>query len=302
MDRRKLRLTLVAALAGVSVTATAQVRDIPDWAVFPADPAQHLADHRRIQAALGKLAPQRKGIVDAYVVVVSLNTDPVFGHEAREAAKVLSRRFDANGRTLVLAQDEGTAKGDAPGSPHHLNLALARVAEVMDRNEDVLILYSTSHGNPRQGLIYQVRQRIAGMISPARLAAILGSLDVRNRMLILQACYSGQFIPALANDDSIVITAAAADRSSFGCTPGNDWTFFGHALVNQAMRKPAPLRDQFAQAAASIVAWESRAGFKPSNPQISVGQSAAKWLDALERRAPRTATSPVGRAPSEIVG
>ena len=45
--------------------------------------------------ALATLQPQRKGVVDAYVVTVGLDSDPVFGREAREAGKVLSRRYDA---------------------------------------------------------------------------------------------------------------------------------------------------------------------------------------------------------------
>jgi len=300
MNRTTLHRILIAAFAAFCGPAAAQTGEMPDWVVFAADPAEQLAEHRRIHAALARLAPQRKGVVDAYVVVVSLNNDPVFGREAREAGRVLARRFDAAGRTIVLADDEGGKKAHAAGSPHHLDLALARVAEIMDRKEDVLVLYSTSHGRPAQGLIYQLDGRILGLVPPHRLAQRLASLGVRNRLAILQACYSGQFVPVLADDNSIVITAASADRSSFGCTPGNDWTFFGHAFVNRAMRKPGPLSDQFAEAAASIAEWESRAGFTPSNPQISIGKSAARWLDPLEKRASRTPTAPVGQAPSEI--
>ena len=93
-----------------------------------------LAEHRRLTAALAALAPQRKGVVDAYVVVVGLDSDPVFGREAREAAKVLSRRFDSAGRTLVLAGGDGRGPGALPmGSLHALNLALARIAELVER-------------------------------------------------------------------------------------------------------------------------------------------------------------------------
>jgi hypothetical protein len=30
----------------------------------------------------------------------------------------------------------------------------------------------------------------------------------------------------------VVLTAAAADKTSFGCEPSRDWTFFGDALFN----------------------------------------------------------------------
>ena len=79
-------------------------------------------------------------------MVAALDADPVFNREAREAGRVLASRFDAAGRTLVLANDEGSNRADARGSPQTLARALARVAELMNRNEDVLVLYTTSHG------------------------------------------------------------------------------------------------------------------------------------------------------------
>ena len=80
---------------------------------------------------------------------IALDSDPVFGREAREAGKVLSRRYDAAGRTLVLAGSDGRgAERAAEGSLHALSLALARIAELMDPDEDVLVLYTTSHGAP----------------------------------------------------------------------------------------------------------------------------------------------------------
>jgi hypothetical protein len=77
------------------------------------DPAWYLAQHRKLDSALGGLLPQRPGVVDAYVVSVGLDADPVFGREAREAANVLSRRYGASGRTVVLTtgHDEKAPQG-----------------------------------------------------------------------------------------------------------------------------------------------------------------------------------------------
>lgn len=268
-----------------------------EYAVLPEPAAQELAEHRRIDSALATLKPQRPGVVDAYVVVVALDGDPVFSREAREAGRVLASRFDAEGRTIVLANDEGRSRADAPGSPYTLELALARVAEIMDRNEDVLVLYSTSHGEPGLGLVYKDLARGGGLVSPDRLADVLNSLGIRNRLLILQACFAGQFIPALRDKSSIVVTAAAADRSSFGCQAGNDWTFFGDALINHAFRQPLPLDVQLRRAMVLVEAAEDREKLEPSNPQVSVGPDSSKWLIPLERREPQSTSEPVGQSP-----
>ncbi len=286
------------------MSAAAQPQDFPqikvDWGAVLAPPAQQLADHRRINAALRSLKPQRKGVVDAYVIVVALDADPVFNREAREAGRVLARRFGADGRTIVLAADEGRSKAGAPGSINHLAIALAAMAEVMDRNEDVLVFYSTSHGHPVGGLVYKDVARGIGAIPPPKLAQLVDAPGFKNRLLILQACYSGQFVPTFAVEGTIVATAAAADRASFGCSAGNDWTLYGHALINVAMREPQSLEAQFRRAAEIVAEAEQRAGLPPSNPQLSIGGATAGWLKALEARAPKTATKPVGEPPADV--
>ena len=262
--------------------------------------AQPADDERRVATALGQLRPQRPGVVDAFVVVAALDSDPVFGREAREAGRVLAARFDAEGRTVVLAEDEGADHAQAAGTPRDLELALAGAAAMMDRKEDVLVLYTTSHGTPREGLNYRDTVRGSGIISPAQLAGLLSQDGFENRLIIIQACFSGQFVPALAAPKTVVATAASAMRSSFGCTAGNSWTFFGHALINQAMRIPDTFVRQFRRAFVMINGWEQKLKIEPSNPQISVGKESAAWLAALDARAPSTVSAPVGPPPSEL--
>jgi Peptidase C13 family len=258
-------------------------------------PAAELDEHRKLDRALRALAPQRAGTVDAYVVVIALDSDPVFGREARIAGQVLQRRYGAAGRTIVLAGSDGSGPSALPrGTPETLAIALARIAELADRNEDAIILYTTSHGAP-VGLYYNDGDSGYGLISPNRLAAMLDQLGLTNRLLILNACFAGVFVPRLRSDTSAILTAASSDRSSFGCIAENDWTFFGDALINHALRSPQPLVSAFAEASGLITSWEAQYQVMASQPQISVGSAALRWLGALERRIPAAATQPVGR-------
>ena len=257
-------------------------------------PADELAEHRRLERALAAVGRHRPGTVDAFVLAVALDSDPVFGREARAAGEVLSRRYGAAGRTIVLAGSDGSGPSALPrGSPTSLAIALARIAEQMDRNQDVLVLYTTSHGAPF-GLYYNDADNGYGAISPNRLRSMLVQLGVRNRLLILSACYSGVFVPALRTPATAIVTAAAADRTSFGCAADNDWTFFGDALINHGLRKPQPLPAAIAEAQGLITQWEGRVGSTPSLPQSHIGAEAATWLAALDRRLP-PASRPTGR-------
>ena len=97
-------------------------------------PAQELEEHRKLDRALSALAPQRPGVVDAYVVSIALDSDPVFGREARAAGDVLQRRYGATGRTIVLAGTDGSAPSALPRgiAQTRSGIALARIAELMD--------------------------------------------------------------------------------------------------------------------------------------------------------------------------
>ena len=253
-----------------------------------------LADRRRLDAALAGLAAQRRGTVDAYVLVAALDSDPVFAREAREAGRVLSRRYGADGRTLVLAGPDGT-NADLPlGTMNSLAIALARLAEVMDTDEDVLVLFTTSHG-AQLGLAMHHGDTSYGILSPQRLHAILSELGLERRILILNACYSGVFIPHLQGDNTAIATAAAFNRTSFGCQADNDWTYFGDALVNRELRQPQSFTAAVRAAQVRIVGWEVADNLTPSLPQLSIGRNVASWLNELEARMPQDATQPVGR-------
>ncbi len=264
-------------------------------------PREMLAERRRLDAALAALQPQRPGTVDAYVVSVALDSDPVFAREAREAGKVLTRRYAADGRTITLAGPDGRTGGLPKGSLTSLTLTLARIAELMDPAEDVLVLYSTSHG-ATIGLAYHDGDTGFGILSPARLGSVLGELGIKRRILLLSACYSGIFVPILGSADTVIVTAASAQRPSFGCFSENDWTFFGDALVNNALRKPQTLAAAANEARETIAGWETGNGLQPSQPQVLFGDRVDEWLPALEARVPREATRPVGQPSAGSLG
>ena len=256
----------------------------------------YLAQHKKMASAIASLQPQRAGVVDAYVISIGLDSDSVFARESAEAGNVLARRYGAAGRMIHLsAGADDKSFGTPQGSPSNLAIALAAVAGKMDVKEDVLILFATTHGDPVSGLAYRDGEFAAGMIAPQRLSDLLDSVGIKRRMVLLSACFAGVFIPLLTNDQTIIVTAASSQRTSFGCAPGNDWTFFGDALVNNALRKPQKFDAAVAEATQLISDWEGELELKPSRPQVFVGDNARIWLDALEDKMPKTSTPKVGR-------
>ena len=255
-------------------------------------PSWYLDQHKWLSEAINGLKPQTPGTIDAYILVVGLDADPVFQRESAEAAKVLSRRYNAQGRTILLAS--GSAEKIPQGSPANINLVMAAMAAKMDLDEDVLILYTTSHGAPKIGIVYKDGNESLGMIAPRRLGKMLSDAGIKRRLVMISACYSGTFIPHVASNETIIITAASAVQPSFGCSPGNDWTFFGDALINNGLRTTKALRTIATEMTGLIGKWEQEFNLEPSDPQVSIGADSGNWLESLESRIPQTATPKTG--------
>jgi hypothetical protein len=98
--------------------------------------------------ALAGVAPSRADVPEFFFVgFAGWASEDVFVNEARAAADLFRRRFGADGRVLLLANNARTA-GDLPlASVSNLHAAVQGVAGKMGA-EDVLFLYLTSHGRP----------------------------------------------------------------------------------------------------------------------------------------------------------
>ncbi len=269
------------------------------YIIEPYGPVEALRQTRAMTSALARLKPERRGVVDVYVVAIGMDSDGVFGREAAEAARVLASRYDAVGRTIVMANGTGAQGANSDpvvpdGSPDHLAQALGHVAELMNKQEDVVALFITTHGHWATGLSYRDGDRAGGNIAPERLAALLNEAGIKNRLVILSACFSGVFAPVLQNESTITMSAATAEKPSFGCRAENDWTFFGDAFINHALRQPVPLPDAFAHARGMITRWEVAARLDSSSPQIDLGPQAIGWMDKIDAKVPKVAGQPRG--------
>jgi hypothetical protein len=206
----------------------------------------------------------------AKVAVVAFGLDgdqSVFASEAKGAAAIVAERFGAK---AVLARANTASATDA--TVETLAAALDTTAKDLDAGNDILVLILTSHGS-RGGLVVKSAGGASDTLWPQTLSAMLDHAGVRHRVVIISACYSGIFIPLLAAPDTLVITAADASHSSFGCQDGAQWTYFGDALFNIAMRRTTTLREAFDLARTLVRERELRNGFEPSNPQLAGGEN-----------------------------
>ncbi len=145
----------------------------------------------------------------------------------------------------------------------------------------MLFLFLTSHGGPRTGFALRLNGRGLGDIAPRQLADALAAAGIKNRVVLISSCFSGQFVAPLANDDSLVITAAAANRSSFGCTTEAEWTYFGKGYFLDALPKRRSSSPPFTRRKTWWRGARCGTRCRPSQPQISIGSRIARVLEEL---------------------
>ena len=135
------------------------------------------------------------------------------------------------------------------------------------------------------------------------LRSALDAAGIRHRVIAVSACYSGGWIDTLATDATLIMTAADATHTSYGCGRLSELTFFGRAVFNEQLRQTHSFTEAFARAVPLIAQREVEAGKADgfSNPQIRVGAQIAPVLAGLAQRlrdAQAAALAPAGSARS----
>ena len=238
-----------------------------------------------LQKQIAQLAAARKDETNIYTLALAGWADQdVFIKELDGALEVIASVLPIKNRTVRLINRPDTVKTIPLANFPNFAAAVHGVGAIMDRDNDVLILLMTSHGY-RTGFALQLPGDNS-VLTPQQVAAALDGAAIKNRVVIVSACYSGIFVPPLANDTTIVLTAADAEHTSFGCAPERDWTYFGDAFFHQSLHPGSDFESAFDHARVLIHGWEMMDHATPSNPQGAFGGALVAKL------APFFATNP----------
>ena len=265
----------------------AQADDTADARMLELSQDVFESQQRLLAARLDAIPPGRPGVVDLYAITFAPYADvDVFMRESAVVAGVMNSRFDARGGTLQLVNNVATVDRFAWATPLDLQRSIARVAQRMNRDEDILFLHLTSHGGADGQLAAEFFPLTVDQLTPQMLRHWLDEAGVRHRVISISACFSGSWIAPLANDDTLVMTAADADHTSYGCGSKSTLTFFGQAMYDEQLRHTWSFEEAHAASRKLIDQRERAAGKEDgySNPQISVGTRIRARLKLLEAR------------------
>jgi hypothetical protein len=237
------------------------------------------AQGQLIERALGAIEPGRPGVPELYFVGFAPDaSQDVFVREMRFVKRLFEERFGAAGRSIALASSHDALEEFPIASVTNLGRALKRVGEAMNAGEDVLFLFLSAHGDRDYRLSALQPPLELAALTPTALARLVQDSGVKWRVIVVSACYSGGYVEPLRDANAVVITAAAPDRSSFGCEAGRDFTYFGQAFFRDALSKTRSFTAAFDIAKEIVARQETAEKLRPSLPQISVGAAVAERL------------------------
>ena len=208
----------------------------------------------------------------------------VFMREVDYVDALLAERFAARGQiTLVNHRDQLTER------PLATRETIARAVRTLAERsgaEDLIFIYLTSHGSADHQLVLAQPRMALEDLPATDLATLLQPLAERDKVVVISACYSGGFIEPLKSPNTLVITAARADRVSFGCSEESDFTYFGRALFAEALQQTRDIVQAFTLAQARVAEREQADHYQASEPQIWAPQQVVEHWRVLNEPQP----------------
>jgi hypothetical protein len=237
----------------------------------------------RLDAALAAVAPNDPAVPEMFFVgFAGYGDEKVFAEEIKFAALTVEERYSHAAGSVLLLNDTRDFDSAPIATATTLRYALRGVAAKMDLDDDVLFLALSSHGSSEW--LLSVRNGYLPLVdlTPEDLAAALDDARIKWRIIVISACYAGGFIDALQDPFTIVVAAAAPDRTSFGCSNERELTYFGEAFYRDSLPLDVPLREAFGMADQRVSERERAEGVRESQPMASFGPELEHKLASFE--------------------
>ena len=222
-----------------------------------------------------------------FVGFAGVASQRVFAEEIKLAAHVVGERFGSASRELLLINDHRDFDSYPLATVSGLRYALGELAKKMNPERDILFLSLSSHGSDEPLLSVSNGLLPLEQVTGDNLASALRDSGIKRRIIVISACHAGAFIASLKDPDTVLITAAAADKTSFGCSDDRDLTYFGEAFYRDALPRARTLQDAFATTRSAIAQRETVEHVTASDPQAFFGGQIEQLLLQQPMRPPR---------------
>ena len=237
-----------------------------------------------LEQAHTNLGDQADDKTDVYFLgIAGDGSQSVFKREIEFVQPLIEARYGNSGKLIVLINHHDTAKQYPMATGLSISSSIEAIANKMDKQNDILFMYLTSHGSKTHELYLNHDGMNLPSFSAKALGSALESSNIKWKVIVISACYSGGFIQALKDDTTLVVTAADAESPSFGCSEDSEMTYFGRAFFREVLsnNEELSLSKAFKLAKKYVTEWEDEKEFDPSNPQIHADKAIIKKIASV---------------------
>jgi hypothetical protein len=275
----------IAAVTGEWLRGTLVIADDSRLAVSPKVIAEHALYNQGalLQAALNLVEKENPDDIDLYFVGIGGDgTQGVFRREVGFVKQGFDDYYQTGNRSVALINNRFEYEQHPFATVTSIEKTLQSVSSKMDAKNDILFVYLSSHGSSDFRFYLSQPGLYLNSLPAKKLGEILAALPVLHKVVVISACYSGGFVKEIKDDYMMVITAASADKTSFGCSDRSTMTYFGEAFFKDVLFNPdAPAKSfvvAFDRARDIIKGREAEQGLENSTPLIYKPKAILKKL------------------------
>ncbi len=248
-----------AALLAAAPGAGAQTAELPLGSTQQAGPNGYNLAQPEVPAS-----PYRPFAWHVFLIAAD-RAEPVFDNAVARLAQLFESRYG-------IKAERFSARRTPRLGARSATLAEIRATALARRlgPDDACLFYFTTHGEPR-GIVMAAQR---ALVDPLEIDALIDEVcGTRPTILVVSACHSGVFmVPAVAGANRVILTAARADRSSFGCSFSEQLSFYDRCFI-ESWAAAGTWQTLHAAITSCVTATETSRRFRPpSLPQAFFGR------------------------------
>jgi len=147
---------------------------------------------------------------------------------------ILINKYGYSPRNIYVIYKDGTAEDtqmpvNFSASLTNLQTAFSSLAIRM-LADDTVFIFTTNHGSSTGLCMYD-----AATVTPSQFATMLSSLSPNKITIVMEQCYSGNFIPQISGTNRVILTACSSTETSYSCDtegPYDEFVYHFMSAVN----------------------------------------------------------------------
>ncbi len=232
-----------------------------------------------LQRSLDALLPSDEKKIELYsLVIAGYGTEEVFRRESKFIEHLFTEQYRNHNTAIYLSNSQRSLDEHPIATRTSIRASVEKIAERMDKDHDIFFLYITSHGSKNKTIALTHNGLALADIDAKWLGDLLKATGIKHRIVVLSACFSGGFIDDIGDENTLVMTAASAEKTSFGCADDSLFTYFGKAYFKESLKPGVDFEQAFYRARELVEVWEKEQKITPSEPQIRINPKVSEYM------------------------